>query len=107
MTISYSNLVFTSKGIGTFLKLLLKWKGSIYKMVWRELLIYMVLYASLSLVYRLALDDEGEKEQDFAVSTFYKNKYHYVANRNEISSLSFYFSKCILHFISWQTTINY
>jgi predicted membrane chloride channel (bestrophin family) len=60
MTISYSNLVFTSKGIGTFLKLLLKWKGSIYKMVWRELLIYMLMYCGLSLVYRLALDNEGK-----------------------------------------------
>ena len=60
MTISYSNLVFTSKGIGTFLKLLLKWKGSIYKLVWRELFIYVALYCALSLVYRLALDDQGK-----------------------------------------------
>ena len=61
MTISYSNLVFTSKGIGTFLKLLLKWKGSIYKLVWRELFIYVVLYCGLSLIYRLALDNEGKE----------------------------------------------
>ena len=60
MTISYSNLVFTSKGIGTFLKLLFKWKGSIYKLVWRELFIYMVLYCGLSLIYRLALDADGK-----------------------------------------------
>jgi hypothetical protein len=44
MTISYNHLVFTSEGIGTFLKLLLKWKGSIYKLVWRELIIYMIFY---------------------------------------------------------------
>ena len=61
MTVSYSNLVFTSKGIGTFLKLLLKWKGSIYKLVWRELFIYVVLYCGLSLIYRLALDNEGKE----------------------------------------------
>ena len=60
MTLSYSNLVFTSRGIGTFLKLLLKWRGSIYKLVWRELLVYMALYSGLAMIYRLALDDDGK-----------------------------------------------
>ncbi len=32
----------------------------IYKLVWRELFIYVLLYCSLSLVYRLALDNEGK-----------------------------------------------
>jgi hypothetical protein len=45
MTVSYSNLVFTSRGCGTFLKLLRRWVGSIYKLVWKELIIYvLVLY---------------------------------------------------------------
>ena len=44
MTITYSPLVFTSKGFGTFLKLLFNWKASIYKLVWRELMVYMALY---------------------------------------------------------------
>ncbi len=60
MTCSYSNLVFTSKGVGTFLKLLLKWRGSIYKLVWKELLIYMMFYTLLALTYRLALDEDGK-----------------------------------------------
>jgi len=59
MTLSYSSLVFTSKGVGTFLKLLFKWRGSIYKLVWRELLIYMAIYSALAMTYRLALDEEG------------------------------------------------
>ena len=60
MTLSYSSLVFTSRGVGTFLKLLLKWRGSIYKLVWRELIVYMVLYSGLAMIYRLALNDEGK-----------------------------------------------
>ena len=43
MTVSYSNLVFTSQGYGTFLKLLRRWVGSIYKLVWKELLIYVMV----------------------------------------------------------------
>jgi hypothetical protein len=35
--------VFTSKGYGTFLKLLRRWVGSIYKLVWKELLIYVLV----------------------------------------------------------------
>ena len=60
MTLSYSSLVFTSSGIGTFLKLLLKWRGSIYKLVWRELVVYMALYFALAMTYRVALNDDGK-----------------------------------------------
>ena len=62
MTCSYSSLVFTSKGVGTFLKLLLKWRGSIYKLVWKELFIYMIIYTLLALTYRLALDEDGKSD---------------------------------------------
>ncbi len=61
MTISYNNQVFTSKGFGTFLRLLANWKGSIYKLVWRELFLYIALFSILSLVYRLGLSEEGKR----------------------------------------------
>eukprot|EP00095_Tigriopus_kingsejongensis_P010038 maker-scaffold231_size243715-snap-gene-1.38 protein:Tk10038 transcript:maker-scaffold231_size243715-snap-gene-1.38-mRNA-1 annotation:"Bestrophin-2 " len=57
MTISYSREVFTSTGsAGIFLKLLFRWKGSIYRLVWRDLLVYVILYSLLSIVYRFCLD---------------------------------------------------
>ena len=56
MTITYNAEVFTSR-IGIFWKLLGRWRGSIYKLVWKELMVYMVLYGALSLVYRLVLGD--------------------------------------------------
>lgn len=61
MTITYSENVFTSTGnYGIFIKLLLRWKGSIYKLVYRDLMIYVFLYSVLSLTYRFGLPEEGE-----------------------------------------------
>ncbi len=64
MTVSYSENVFTSNGnYGMFIRLLLRWKGSIYKLVWRDLAIYVVLYALLSVIYRFMLPPEGENSK--------------------------------------------
>ena len=54
MTINYQNAVGSSTA-GGFTALLFKWKGSIYKLIYRELLIYMSAYIMLSLVYRKLL----------------------------------------------------
>ncbi len=59
MTISYSSKVFTSSGKeAIFLRLLRRWKGSIYKLVWHDLVIYVSLYYMLSGLYRFVLNDE-------------------------------------------------
>ena len=52
--------VATSSGLGVFWKLLIKWKGSIYKLVWQNLLLYLLLYYILSLTYRFGLNDTGK-----------------------------------------------
>ncbi|XP_059085476.1 bestrophin-2-like [Tigriopus californicus] len=62
MTVSYSSEVFTCKATGIFLRLLFRWRGSIYKLVWCDLLVYMTLYSALSLTYRFFLDDEGKEK---------------------------------------------
>jgi hypothetical protein len=46
MTISYS---------GSFISLLLRWKGSLWKSVWKELLIWLVVYYGIRGVYDFAL----------------------------------------------------
>jgi len=69
MTVSYSSEVFTSEGVGAiFLKLLLKWRGSIYKLVWRDLLAYVSLYYILSCTYRFALTDNRERKNVLIMS---------------------------------------
>lgn len=51
MTVTYSRRV-ADAGLGTFFNLLLRWRGSIYKLLYRELLIFGLLYSFLSIVYR-------------------------------------------------------
>ena len=51
--------VATSHGLGVFWKLLVRWKGSIYKLVWQNLVVYLALYSSLSLMYRFLLGEEA------------------------------------------------
>ncbi|KAM4619343.1 bestrophin-4 [Polymixia lowei] len=59
MTVTYSRRV-ADASLGTFSHLLLRWKGSIYKLLYRELIIFTVLYYFFSIVYRFVLND-GQK----------------------------------------------
>ena len=54
---SIKTLNWISNGI--FLKLLFRWKGSIYKLVWRDLVCYVLLYSLLSCIYRFMLSEKG------------------------------------------------
>ncbi|XP_054068095.1 bestrophin-4 [Rissa tridactyla] len=60
MTISYTLKVANSR-FGGFSKLLFRWKGSIYKLLYKEFIVFMVLYAVLSLVYRQLLTEEQKR----------------------------------------------
>ncbi|XP_030559921.1 bestrophin-2 isoform X2 [Drosophila novamexicana] len=73
MTITYTGEVATCRGFGCFLKLLLRWRGSIYKLVWLDLLAFLTLYYLLNLVYRFALN-ESQKET-FEAIVAYCNSY--------------------------------
>ncbi|NXS23436.1 BEST1 protein, partial [Mystacornis crossleyi] len=56
MTVTYTNRVADAR-LGTFSQLLLQWKGSIYKLLYSEFLIFISLYFTISLVYRLILSE--------------------------------------------------
>ncbi|NXT24221.1 BEST4 protein, partial [Syrrhaptes paradoxus] len=60
MTISYTLKVANSR-FGGFSKLLFRWKGSIYKLLYKEFIVFVVLYAMLSLVYRRLLTEEQKR----------------------------------------------
>lgn len=51
MTVTYTNRVADAR-LGTFSQLLLQWKGSIYKLLYSEFLIFISLYFTISLIYR-------------------------------------------------------
>lgn len=56
MTVNYTQDVATQK-IGGFLRLLFRWRGSIYQAIYGEVLIFLSLYISISLIYRFGLDE--------------------------------------------------
>uniref|UniRef100_A0A6B2E7G4 Bestrophin homolog n=1 Tax=Phlebotomus kandelakii TaxID=1109342 RepID=A0A6B2E7G4_9DIPT len=58
MTVTYTGEVATCKGFGCFLKLLLRWRGSIYKLVWLDLVAFLSAYYMLSIIYRLVLTSQ-------------------------------------------------
>ncbi|XP_051236656.1 bestrophin-1 isoform X2 [Dicentrarchus labrax] len=60
MTVTYSRRV-ADAGLGTFFNLLLRWKGSIYKLLYRELIIFTLLYYFFSIVYRFVLNDDQKR----------------------------------------------
>ncbi|KAK8763430.1 hypothetical protein V5799_033958 [Amblyomma americanum] len=57
MTITYSLNVSEARLCG-FAKLLLRWRGSIYKLLYREMIIFCTLYFSLSALYRHILNED-------------------------------------------------
>lgn len=61
MTVTYTAEVATCRGFGCFLKLLVRWRGSIYKLVWLDLTCFLLLYYILNITYRVALDEHQKK----------------------------------------------
>ncbi|XP_068143237.1 bestrophin-4 [Drosophila tropicalis] len=57
MTVTYTAQVNTSRRISNFLRLLFRWRGSIYKLVWVDLIVYLILYVLLALIYRLLMNE--------------------------------------------------
>ncbi|XP_034658283.1 uncharacterized protein LOC117895024 isoform X1 [Drosophila subobscura] len=55
MTVSYAGEVPNGSSFGCFWKILWKWRGSVYKLIWRELVAYLCLYYTINVIYRFAL----------------------------------------------------
>ncbi|XP_003705242.2 bestrophin-4 [Megachile rotundata] len=61
MTVSYQYQVANSTR-GGFTRLLFMWRGSLYKLIYRELFLFLSLFAALSAVYRYLLNPKQKKE---------------------------------------------
>ena len=57
----------TSKCFVGFFKIFLKWKGSIFRLIYRELLLYFVLFTMISLLYRYILFDNDNSREYFEI----------------------------------------
>uniref|UniRef100_A0ABD2XS31 Bestrophin homolog n=1 Tax=Trichogramma kaykai TaxID=54128 RepID=A0ABD2XS31_9HYME len=61
MTVSYTAEVATCRGFGCFLKLLIRWKASVYKLIWTDMLLFLLIYYALSGLYRFGLDEDQKR----------------------------------------------
>lgn len=69
MTISYQRDVASSTA-GGFTRLLFKWKGSLYKLIYRELLLFLSAFIMLSLTYRKLLNKQQRELFEMVVKYF-------------------------------------
>ena len=52
MTVTYSGDVGNASSFGCFNAIRLKWRGSVYKLIYKELCAYIVVYFLINLIYR-------------------------------------------------------
>ncbi|XP_076286505.1 bestrophin family protein [Lasioglossum baleicum] len=81
MTISYASEVPNGSSFGCFWRILIKWRGSVYKLIWRELLAYLFVYYLINFTYRYALNEHQRV-------IFEKIRY-YFGNSSESIPMSF------------------
>ncbi|XP_061737323.1 bestrophin-2 [Nerophis ophidion] len=60
MTVTYTARVANARFCG-FSKLLLAWKGSIYKVLYKEFLAFFAMYTAISITYRFFLPDDQKR----------------------------------------------
>ncbi|XP_036959411.1 bestrophin-2-like [Acanthopagrus latus] len=60
MTVTYTARVANARFCG-FSKLLLAWKGSIYKVLYKEFLAFFAMYTAISITYRFFLHDDQKR----------------------------------------------
>ncbi|KAH7939255.1 hypothetical protein HPB52_009688 [Rhipicephalus sanguineus] len=94
MTITYSLNVSEARLCG-FAKLLLRWRGSIYKLLYREMIIFCTLYFGLSALYRHILNDH-QKAIKTGLCTYVRHSF----SLNPIFAL---FALVILMGLPWTT----
>ena len=61
--------------VGTFMRLLAKWKGGVAKGIWIDLLLYLASYATISLVYRFLFSLDEDIKAGFEKFCVFTGKY--------------------------------
>lgn len=75
MTVTYTADVASCRSFGTFVKILFRWRGSIYKLMWKELVFYLIVYYSLNMTYRKVMNAKQKSifEQISRYCSIYSN----------------------------------
>ena len=61
----------TSKRFQGFFELMLRWKGSVFKLIGHNLLLFIVVYVSISLTYRFVLSQNPQAKEYFEILCIY------------------------------------
>jgi len=75
MTVSYTHLSHTAGWVGGLTRLLLIWKGSLFKQIWPDLLLFFGLYFLLSFFYRFILIEYEDSKVVYELFCVYCKKY--------------------------------
>jgi len=97
MTVSYAYKVATASKVGAFRKVMTTWRGSLYKLTKYDLLIYMLLYAIISLTYHHALNEKQKRNFEIIVT--------YCNNNRAMIPLTFVLAFYMNHVVQrwWET----
>ncbi|VDN09186.1 unnamed protein product [Dibothriocephalus latus] len=60
MSVSYVDDISDGSGFFIILKLLARWKGSLYKLVWVDLLAYLIIYYLINALYWFVLNSDQQ-----------------------------------------------
>ena len=94
MTVTYLEYIPNAGFIG-FYRVLWLWKGSLYKGIWKSLVVYCSFYAAISIFYRCVLCLAGSEywKETFEKFCVFFGKYYHVLPLNFI--LGFYVTQVI------------
>ena len=94
MTVTYLEYIPNAGFIG-FYRVLWLWKGSLYKGIWKSLLVYITVYAAISIFYRYVLSEAAPEYWKEAFERFcvFFGKYYDILPLNFI--LGFYVTQVI------------
>ena len=57
-----------------FWHLMLKWKGSVFRLLWHNLLIFLVIYFTLAVIYRFWIFDNEALRESFELLCIYSSR---------------------------------
>jgi bestrophin, other len=61
MTVTYSSEIATSKNISLLKLLFLKWRGSVARLIWRDLVVFLIIHYALHFMYLYLLGASAKK----------------------------------------------
>lgn len=80
MTVTYFDQVATAKGL-TLIKLFFRWKGSVIRLLWKDLIVYLTAYFMLHFIYTYVLNDK--------LQLYFENVVAFAKKQDDIKTLSF------------------